>query len=347
LNLLRIGLYGTHGHQIHHVLTQPHAYPAALTAVAAFPAGTVEALRVSSGAFAVAEDLTSLLRRPDVDLVVLCSPRRGDQAADAIACLRAGKHVYAEKPAALTEADLDAILAAAQASGRRFHEMGGSAFEQPWFALRETVRSGVIGTVVQVVAQKSYPWHDGRPEDEFLDGGLIRQCAIHAVRFIEHVAGVRVAEVDAMETTCGNPSGGGGLRLAAVLMARLENGGLASITANYLNPLGFGSWGNEMLRVFGTDGMVEATDGGRRTRLVVGKDDCGPLDVSARPPDWLGGVMADCLGVGPMPLSLEEELHPLRVVIRANAAAKRRRLLQNPSGVFAREKSEYRRQESE
>jgi predicted dehydrogenase len=324
MNLLRIGLYGTHGHQIHHALTRPHAYPAALTAVAAFPAGMVEALRASGGAFAVTEDLAALLLRPDVDLVALCSPRRGDQAADAIACLRAGKHVYAEKPAALTEADLDAILAAAQASGRRFHEMAGSAFEQPWFGLRETVRSGVIGTVVQVAAQKSYPWHDRRPGDEFLDGGLIRQCAIHAVRFIEQVAGVRVAEVDAMETTCGNPGGGGGLRMAAVLMARLENGGLASVTANYLNPPGIGSWGNEMLRVFGTDGMAEVTDGGSRTRLVVGREDRGPLDVSVRPPDWLGCVVADCLCTGSMPLSLEEELHPLRVVIRADAAAKRR-----------------------
>jgi hypothetical protein len=79
-----------------------------------------------------------------------------------------------------------------------------------------------------------------------------------------------------------------------------------------------------MLRVFGTDGMVEATDGGSRTRLIVGKDDRGPLDVSARPPDWLGCVVADCLCTGSMPLSLEEELHPLRVVIRADAAAKRR-----------------------
>jgi predicted dehydrogenase len=321
---LRIGLYGTHGHQIHHALTPPHAYPAALTAVAAFPDDTVETMRACGGACAVVEDLASLLLRPDVDLVALCSPRRGDQAADAIACLRAGKHVYAEKPAALTEADLDAILAAAQASGRRFHEMSGSAFEQPWFALRETVRAGVIGTVVQIAAQKSYPWHDRRPRDEFLDGGLIRQCAIHAVRLIEQVGGIRVAEVDAMETTCGNPAGDGGLRMAAVLMARLENGGLASVTANYLNPTGFGRWGNEMLRVFGTNGMAEATDGGSRTRLVVGRDDRGPLDVSIKPPDWLGSVVADCLGLEPMPLSLEEELHPLRVVIRADAAAKRR-----------------------
>ncbi len=279
-------------------------------------------LRARGGAFAVEPDLAALLARDDVDLVSLCSPRRGDQAADAVAALRAGKHVYAEKPAALTEAALDEILAAAEASDRRFHEMAGSAFEQPWFALREAVRSGVVGTVVQVTAQKSYPFHERRPQDEYDDGGLIGQAAIHAVRFVEHVAGVRIAEVEATETTLGNPVADGGLRMAAALLARLENGGVAVVTANYLNPPGFGSWGNEMVRIFGTQGMIEGTDGGTRTRLVVGKEDRGPLDLSATPPDWFGCVTADCLGTGAMPLALEDELHPLQVVIRANAAAK-------------------------
>lgn len=324
METLRIGLYGTNGHQMHRALTRPHPWPAAPTAVAGFPADAVDALRADGAACAVVPDLPALLARDDVDLVSLCSPRRADQAADAIACLRAGKHVYAEKPAARSEAELDAILAAAAASGRRFHEMAGSAFEQPWFAMRETVRAGMIGDVVQVAAQKSYPWHPHRPQDEAVDGGLICQCGIHAVRFIEHVAGVRIASVDALETTFGDPAGGGGLRMAAVLMARLENGGLASVTANYLNPPGFGNWGNEMVRIFGTKGMVEATDGGARTRLVTGKEDRGPLDCAATPPDWFGCVVADCLGRGAMPLTLEEELHPLRVVIRADAAAKRK-----------------------
>jgi len=292
--------------------------------VAGFPAGAIEDLRACGGVFAVEADLPALLARDDVDLVSLCSPRRCDQAADALACLRAGKHVYAEKPAAWTEAALDEILAAARSAGRRFHEMAGSAFEHPWFAMRETVRAGTIGDVVQVAAQKSYPWHDRRPQDERVDGGLIGQCAIHAIRLIEHVAGVRVAETDAMETTHGDPTGGGGLRMAAVLMLRLENGGLASVTANYLNPPGFGRWGNEMVRIFGTGGMVEGTDGGARTRLVVGREDRGPLALSVQPPDWFGCVTADCLGTGPMPVTLDEELHPLRVAIRADAAAKAR-----------------------
>lgn len=324
METLRIGLYGTNGHQIHHALTQPHLWPAKLTAVAGFPEGIIDALRVAGGVFVIMPDLPAMLARDDVDLVALCSPRRADQASDAIACLRAGKHVYAEKPAALTESDLDAILAAATASGCRFHEMADSAFAQPWFAMREVVKAGTIGTVVQVATQKSYPYHPRRPQDETIDGGLICQCGIHAVRFIEHVAGVQVTEVDALETNFGDPSRGDGPRTAALLMARLENGGLASVTANYLNPPGFGSWGNEMVRIFGTKGMVEAVDGGARTRLVVGKKDCGPLDCAAVPPDWFNCVIADCLGHGEMPLSLHEELHPLRVVIRANAAAKQR-----------------------
>ena len=104
METLRIGLYGTNGHQMHRALTRPHPWPAAPTAVAGFPADAVDALRADGAACAVVPDLPALLARDDVDLVSLCSPRRADQAADAIACLRAGKHVYAEKPAARSEA---------------------------------------------------------------------------------------------------------------------------------------------------------------------------------------------------------------------------------------------------
>lgn len=41
-----------------------------------------------------------------LDLISLCSPSRKNQAKDAIECLRAGKHVYAEKPAAFSEKEL-------------------------------------------------------------------------------------------------------------------------------------------------------------------------------------------------------------------------------------------------
>ena len=109
--------------------------------------------------------------------------------------------------------------------------------------------------------------------------------------------------------------------MAASYMMRLANGGLASMVANYLNQPGFGSWGNETLRIFGTAGFVEAVDGGARTRLVVGKEDRGELDLSARGRDYFDFVVDKVLDGTPMPLTLEEELHPARMIIRAKASA--------------------------
>lgn len=313
--MLRVGLHGTNGHQIHGALV---AHPLArLVALSHFPAGNLPPALRADTSIRHHADLAALLSDPEVDLVVLCSPRRADQAADALRALRAGKHVLAEKPCALTEPDLDAILAAARETGRVFREMAGTAFGQPYLAMREIVGAGRIGEVVQVVAEKSYPYADWRPQDEAIDGGLIAQNAIHALRFVEHVACAPIASVRAAETTLGNPTAGGDLRMAASLLLTLRNGGVASLSANYLNPGGSGAWGYETLRILGTLGFVESLEGGRRTRLVIGDTDHGPLDLAPPRDSWLDVFFASLLGRDTLPISLEEELSPTRWAIRA------------------------------
>ena len=315
---LGVAVYGDNGHQVHDRLAG-HLL-ARLVGIAAFPREKLPARLRDSAEVKEYSDLDALLADPGVELVVLCSPRRCEQAEHAIRALRAGRHVYAEKPCALTEAGLDEIVAVAEETGRQFREMAGTAFEQPYLAMREIVRSGRLGRVVQVVAEKSYPYHGRRPRDEAVDGGLILQCGVHAMRFVEHVAGARVRSVRAVETTAGNPSGDGGLRMAACLMAELEGGGLASITANYLNPKGTGIWGYESLRIWGENGMVESARGGAHTRLVIGGADHGPLDTGVPGIDYLDAYLGLLTGAGDMPLTLEEELRPTRWVLRAKAA---------------------------
>ena len=318
-----VGIYGTNGHQVFaQVARHPHAR---LVAVAGVELGQLpENLRTDKSVRSY-QSLPELLDDPRVELVSLCSPRRADQAKEAIACLSAGKHVYAEKPCAMTEAELDAIIDAAQSSGKEFHEMAGTAFDQPYLAMRRVIASGVLGTIVQVFAQKSYPYHERRPQDEQIDGGLVMQAGVHALRYLGHVAGERITEIDAIETSLGNPKDGG-LRMAASLMMRLANGGVASVIANYLNPKGMGRWGNEHLRIFGTEGMLEAVDGGVRTRLIIGDEDRGAIDTSEPPMDYFDMFIDSLVGKGRMPFSLEEELHPTRMAIRANIAAKKRGL---------------------
>lgn len=309
-----VALYGNNGHQVHGELPgQPRAR---LVATAAFDPKLLSPSSRAASDLRHYDTLQGLLDDPKVELVCLCAPRRADQAADAIRCLQAGKHVYAEKPCAMTEGELDGLIATAERTGRQFHEMAGTAFEQPYVAIREVIQAGTVGTVVQVLAQKSYPYHDGRPQDEDVDGGLILQNGVHALRMIEQVALTPIAGIAAVQTKLGNPLAGD-LQMAASLMMRLANGGVACAVVNYLNHRGFGQWGNETLRIFGTKGMVEATDGGTRTRLVVGSEDRGPLDTSSAVPTYLSRLLEALCGGEPMPLSIADELSPTRWVIRA------------------------------
>lgn len=310
-NKIKVGVYGTNGHQItRRLVNHPSAV---LHAVAGVNPETVKDIEPAPKAY---ESLSAMLADREVELVSLCSPRRSEQAREAMQCMEAGKHVYAEKPCAMTEKELDLIMETSRRTRMRFHEMAGTAFEMPYLAMRELVASGAIGTVVQVLAQKSYPYMDNRPQDENVDGGLLLQVGIHAARFVEHVTGVKIADIEAVETKLGNPKPGN-LRMAVSISIMLENGGVASIISNYLNPRAFPSWGNETLRIFGTKGFVEAVDGGTKTRLVLGEKDCGPIEIKEKPRDYFDMYVDSLLGKGNMPLSLEDELHPLRMLIRA------------------------------
>ncbi|MFZ9745418.1 MAG: Gfo/Idh/MocA family protein [Opitutaceae bacterium] len=306
-----VALYGGNGHQLRFEKFRDHPH-ARLVAVAGVrqtnpPAG----VKVVAG-------LEALLADPAVGLVVLCSPRRADQARDAIRCLEAGRHVYAEKPSALTEAELDSILAAARRSGREFREMAGTVFVAPYAAIRRHVQAGDIGDVVQVLVQKSYRYGAARPQDEAIDGGLFLQAGIHGARMVEHAGGVRMAALTADETGFGKPAAEQGEgKLAAIAQGRLENGGLVTLVINYLNPGAAGlPHGNETLRIFGTRGFIESVDGGARTRLVRREGVSEPLDRTPGP-DYFDAFAAQLVAGTPMPLTSEEELHPLRVMLRA------------------------------
>jgi predicted dehydrogenase len=314
---LRIGLYGQNGHQIQSLLHENSL--AELIGVAGLDAKTTTEIQRTHPNAVAHHSFDELLRDERLDLISLCSPRRADQARDAIACLTAGKHVYAEKPSALSEAELDELLTAATRCGREFHEMAGTIFHQPYYAMRDVVRSGRLGEIVQVLVQKSYPYHDGRPQDEAVDGGLIGQVAIHGTRLIEHLTGVRLARCAGFETSLGNPKTGG-LRMAASLSFTLENGGCATLLANYLNPWGGKLWGYEEVRIFGTLGMVESTEGGKKSRLVIKEENLGPIDTSQPVEDYFNLIAKHLLTGSPLPLTLEEEFHPLRMALRAKQA---------------------------
>lgn len=319
MNKVRVGLYGINGHQIHNQMVNHEK--AVVTAIAMIDKAQLpEGLLNENVKFY--DDFESLIQAEDVDVVSICAPKRIDQKDMAIKAMLAKKHVYSEKPCAYTEADLDEILEVSKKTKMLFHEMAGSAFEEPFISVTELIKNGSIGEVVQVFAQKSYPYKtsSGRPQEDTTDGGLIRWISIHAARFIEHTTGLKIKDIYAMETRHGNPVKDGHLKMAASLMFSLDNGAVGSIVSNYLNPNTFPTWGNEHLRVWGTLGFVEITDGLTKTRLVTADYD-GPVEIKHKTMDYFDFFIEEILTGKKMPLTLVDELHPLRAVIRAQEKA--------------------------
>ncbi|MFH1007166.1 MAG: Gfo/Idh/MocA family oxidoreductase [Candidatus Latescibacterota bacterium] len=325
MHQLRIGCHGVNGHQILGVsATLKHAAVTALSGVSKAQCGDLKKQHPHlAKALQWVPSLEVLLRDPDVDMISICSPRRDEQADDIIRSLEAGKHVYAEKPLALTLEDLRHIREAVARSGKALRAMTGASYVPAFVAMKEIVDSGQIGSVVQVCAQKSYPYHDERPQDRGVDGGLITQAGIHAISFIRWVTGLDFLTVSAFDTSVGNP-GKGRLQMAAAMSFSLNNGAVGVVNCNYLNPQKFGWWGDDRLRVYGTEGMVESFRGGTRVRLATHQQEHREMPVPEEIPGAHLAAFIDLLTTEtPMRVSAADSLVETEVVIAAQLSADR------------------------
>ncbi len=323
-NTIRIGLYGANGHQLPFDEQARPCERARVVAVADYARDVPEDIRRCDG-------LEALLADPEVDLISLCSARRIEQAQQAVQCLEAGKHVLAEKPCAFDVETLEEILNAARRCGRAFREMAATELTPPVQAIRRLVDGGALGTVVHAQAHKSYPWHLRRPQDSAVDGGLVRQVGIHAVRLIHGGTGLRIKSIRGLSTGLGNPTKGG-IQMAAAFALELENGAVGSINLNYLNPPCFGRWrdtdraiwGNDQLRVFGTGGMAETVDGYSRSTLYLNEREAAvelPIPGDVASPLYIRHYVDYLLDGTPMPTSFEDEMDMTRAMLALHEAS--------------------------
>jgi predicted dehydrogenase len=116
----------------------------------------------------VAGDLDAVLAIPEVEIVVnLTLP--AVHAAVATAALRAGKHVYGEKPLALTPVEGDKLLAEAADRGLRVANAPDTFLGAGIQTAKRTIESGAIGTpLAAITATRSFGPETWHPAPEFL-----------------------------------------------------------------------------------------------------------------------------------------------------------------------------------
>ena len=100
---------------------------------------------------AFAGDLAEALGDPGIDAVILCTPH-ALHTAQVLACAAARKHVFCEKPLALTRADAERSVAACNAAGVVLGIGHERRYEPAIVEVRRLIRDGVLGTVMHVEA---------------------------------------------------------------------------------------------------------------------------------------------------------------------------------------------------
>lgn len=222
-----------------------------------FAAGATRTVTPEVQAFAKAQgfDLRAsydeLLKDPNIDAVVLTTPN-SMHVPQIIAAAKAGKHVFCEKPLAMTKADADAAAAAMRKAGLSLALDYNRRFHPTMADLRERVRTGKLGTMLHFEGTMTFPnalylkpgqWRADRAETPC--GGLM-PMGVHVVDAAIDLFGEvdevycrsfhRVVQVDADDTTS--------------ILFSMKNG-----MSGYLGTM-TATGGSFRLQVYGSEGWV-------------------------------------------------------------------------------------------
>jgi len=142
------------------------------------------------------DNAEDILRAPDIDAVYIATLTDSHREY-ALRCAQAGKHVYVEKPMAMTHAECLQMIAACERAGVSLW-VGYYRRALPRFlAVKDMVEAGAIGTVRAVVARQSVRLPDlapGSPPPWRIDparsgGGFFFEAACHTFDALDWLFG--------------------------------------------------------------------------------------------------------------------------------------------------------------
>ncbi len=146
--------------------------------------------------------LDEVLSDPDIDAVILATPH-STHPAQVLAAAEAGKHVFCEKPLALTRVDAERSVAACRDAGVVLGIGHERRYEPGMVEIERLVREGALGTIMHVEADFSHdkladvPPGDWRTAPKDAPAAGMTAMGIHLTDAFVHLFGP-VAEVFTM-----------------------------------------------------------------------------------------------------------------------------------------------------
>lgn len=229
-----------------------------LAAVSDPLAGAAQQLATALDVRTATTDVDALLRRDDIDAVVITAPARC-HADLVVAAAEAGKHIFVEKPMAVTLEDAQRAIAATRAAGTVLQVGFNRRFAPGFAAAREAIDKGQVGTPHLLRSLTRDPGPFTANPARIPQWTIFLETLIHDFDtlcwFNPTARPLRVhATADALVRPDARDSG----HLdTAVVTVTFDNGAIATAEASFSALYGY----DVRAEVFGSQGMVTAGDG--------------------------------------------------------------------------------------
>ncbi len=218
---------------------------------------------------ATAMTVPDLLASPSVDVVLNLTPPPA-HAQVALAAIAAGKHVYTEKPLALSTVDAYAVLDAAAGAGVRVGSAPDTFLGTGLQTSLAALRGGMVGEAFAARAYFGVPGHEAwHPAPFFFyaagGGPVLDMGPYYITALVVHLGPVRAVtarttRTNRVRTVATGPNAGAPITVEVPTHAEaiLEHAGgaLSSIT------LSFETWAepDPVLEIYGTEGTLRLSD---------------------------------------------------------------------------------------
>ncbi|MCS0496295.1 Gfo/Idh/MocA family oxidoreductase [Ancylobacter sp. MQZ15Z-1] len=198
-------------------------------------------------------DWDEVLGDPAIDAVILCTPH-SLHTAQVERVAKAGKHVFCEKPLALSRADAEHSVAVCRAAGVKLGIGHERRYEPAMMEIKRLVQSGALGTISHVEANFSHdklaavPKTDWRASPVDAPAAGMTAMGIHLTDAFLDIFGP-IREVYAITASRASERANGDV---VSVHTRFASGATGYLNAILVTPLYIG------ITVFGTEAWVEA-----------------------------------------------------------------------------------------
>ena len=217
----------------------------------------------------VTKDYKDILKDKEVDAVLICSSTN-THSPISIEAIKAGKHVFCEKPIDHSLAKIKAVIDCLKKHPKIKYQVGfNRRFDHNFKAVKEAVQAGKIGKPQLITITSRDPAPPGIDYIK-VSGGIFLDMMIHDFDMVRFLAGCDATEIYANGAVLVDPAiGKAGDIDTAIVTMKMKNGALAVIDNSRKAVYGY----DQRAEVFGSKGMVMNANDSESNAVIA--NECG------------------------------------------------------------------------